>query len=42
MPIWEDEKYQAELQEQMVQQARRWFKNKINNIIEKEKGYNGF
>lgn len=42
MLICVDEKYQAELQEQMVQQTRCRFKNKINNIIEKEKGYNGF
>ena len=34
--IWEDEKYQSVLQEQMEKEAREWFKNKK---IEKE-GYN--
>ena len=30
MPIWEDEEYQAQLQEQIEGQARKWLKKKID------------
>lgn len=38
MAIWEDEKYQSVLQEQMEKEAREWFKNKKKE----NEGYNGF
>ena len=42
MPIWENEEYQARLQEQMEDEARKWFKKKLDEsrgIIKAETCY---